>query len=1098
MRHFTRFILVSCLLILSSQLSWAEFRNFSILVDNSENSLLTAAEKATQWTQYEFGVAVADDGTVTRVEKDAANSVATVSGKSHSEHGSANLMVVVPVEGKVKISVATCTYSTGDITVTDANGKAVASATPEATCWKNDHSKFTVLNYKGGATTLTISGMSYCAMVSVEKVEAATVAEKSVYKTNFQNWETMKSSTTEAQVTKATTDGQNLVFSLMETEVKPDGTHVKFTAECITPGYLMAAKTATPYIKTSVLKSVTKVKFVHAATGSKRGWGLKVKGDGDADWVTVSDAVADPASGTPVSVDVNRTNVQLWFYNLTASQNAYMTELEILGNVEVAPRTFKDFTVDFRTDPYTVVAPETGLPEGVSISSGVFHDAQHGYSNVTMTVPVDGPVKFNIGACQYSNKATVSIDGGAAIEIPTNGAGCDSRFGEYAHGVTYTYNVEKAATLTFNLGSYCPFFTAEACDFIPSVTVTYFDTTGKKIGEEVVDGSSELKYKYSVADVTVPEGQAFRGWFAGKSNTSQKVAEGKELTEDLKLYAHATPIEVAAVGTHYDYDLTKNYWYVEDHELISIDGSYYNNHGWTLNSFTVDVTGRCYVNVKNCFFSSEQIATVTDANGNKVAEFQGKAESDGAVASFQYEGEPTKLTVTYPSTAYVHGVEIYNVENFVQKDEATGYYIISSGDASSLMLVLKSAKEGDKIFLPNGTYDFGEVALTSISANNLSLIGESMDGTIIRNAPDKSTEGIGTTATLLNTSKGLYIQDLTIQNALDYYAAGSAGRAVCLQDKGQNTICKNVKMLSYQDTYYSNRDSNFYWEDSEIHGTVDYLCGDGNVVYNRVKLVNESRKKDYRNGECTICAPYNTATTADRYNWGYVFLDCTVETLSETFNFARAWGGEPKATYINTKVLEPSRLIPTRFTIDGMNVAAADFNEYNTTDAEGNVISPASNVLTFTHKTGNKTFETILTADEASEFTVANIFGSWAPDVTCAQQTTTAAISDDKHTLTWEGAGTATAYLVSINGEAPVITQDTSLTINGEIKSAKVRVANARGGFGPAALAGDATSIEAINAETTREGKLYNLAGMQVSDDYKGIVIRNGVKIIKR
>ena len=146
MRHFTRFILVSCLLILSSQLSWAEFRNFSILVDNSENSLLTAAEKATQWTQYEFGVAVAYDGTVTRVEKDAANSVATVSGKSHSEHGSANLKVVVPVEGKVKISVATCTYSTGDITVTDANGKAVASATPEATCWKNDHSKFTVLN----------------------------------------------------------------------------------------------------------------------------------------------------------------------------------------------------------------------------------------------------------------------------------------------------------------------------------------------------------------------------------------------------------------------------------------------------------------------------------------------------------------------------------------------------------------------------------------------------------------------------------------------------------------------------------------------------------------------------------------------------------------------------------------------------------------------------------------------------------------------------------------------------------------------------------------------------------------------------------------
>ena len=98
MKHFTKFFLLTCFLMLTTQLSWAEFRNFSVLVDNSENSLLTAAEKETQWTPYSFGIAVADDGTVTRVEEGAANSVATVSGKSHSEHSSANLTVVVPVE----------------------------------------------------------------------------------------------------------------------------------------------------------------------------------------------------------------------------------------------------------------------------------------------------------------------------------------------------------------------------------------------------------------------------------------------------------------------------------------------------------------------------------------------------------------------------------------------------------------------------------------------------------------------------------------------------------------------------------------------------------------------------------------------------------------------------------------------------------------------------------------------------------------------------------------------------------------------------------------------------------------------------------------
>ena len=104
MKHFTKVFLVSCLMMLCSQLSWAEFRNFSILVDNSANSMLTDTEKAKQGTAFTFGVAVADDGTVTRVEKDAANSVATVSGKSHNDHGSTSLKVVVPVEGKVKIS----------------------------------------------------------------------------------------------------------------------------------------------------------------------------------------------------------------------------------------------------------------------------------------------------------------------------------------------------------------------------------------------------------------------------------------------------------------------------------------------------------------------------------------------------------------------------------------------------------------------------------------------------------------------------------------------------------------------------------------------------------------------------------------------------------------------------------------------------------------------------------------------------------------------------------------------------------------------------------------------------------------------------------
>lgn len=84
-----------------------------------------------------------------------------------------------------------------------------------------------------------------------------------------------------------------------------------------------------------------------------------------------------------------------------------------------------------------------------------------------------------------------------------------------------------------------------------------------------------------------------------------------------------------------------------------------------------------------------------------------------------------------------------------------------------------------------------------------------MKASLSRTLPVWLLKRIGTTATFLNHSTNLYLH-MTIQNALDYYGtianAQAGGRAVVLQDKGNNTICKNVEMISYQDTYYSNNE----------------------------------------------------------------------------------------------------------------------------------------------------------------------------------------------------------------------------------------------------------------------------------------------------
>lgn len=182
MRRFFQFFLVTCLMTLCSQMSWADFKNFSVQVNNQAGTLLTAAEQ-TQGTQFSFGVAVASDGTTSRVEETDASSVATISGKYHSDHGATGLKVVVPVDGNVKITVGQCTFSGSDIKVTDVSGQVVVSKTPGKNCWKNSHDNITEFYYTGGATTLTITGMGYCPYVAVEK-STATIQKFDVTFTN--------------------------------------------------------------------------------------------------------------------------------------------------------------------------------------------------------------------------------------------------------------------------------------------------------------------------------------------------------------------------------------------------------------------------------------------------------------------------------------------------------------------------------------------------------------------------------------------------------------------------------------------------------------------------------------------------------------------------------------------------------------------------------------------------------------------------------------------------------------------------------------------------------------------------------------------------
>ena len=320
---------------------------------------------------------------------------------------------------------------------------------------------------------------------------------------------------------------------------------------------------------------------------------------------------------------------------------------------------------------------------------------------------------------------------------------------------------------------------------------------------------------------------------------------------------------------------------------------------------------------------------------------------------------------------------------------------VEKGNAKSLLEAMEEANKmnADKnakqlfILIPDGFYDLGDKVLTRITGHNIALIGQSTEGTIIQNKPDIKNEGISKTAVFLNRGTNLYLQDITLKNALDYYGSGFAGRAVTLQDKGTRTICNRVRMLSYQDTYYSdNNQGLFYFQNSEIHGTVDFICGDGDVWFECCKIVTEKRSKD-GSGRCVIAAPKTSKTP-----WGYVFNHCTIENLVSDFEYARGWNSTPRCTWLHTTLLTPEKLSSTRFDFHGMNTVQSDFKEYRTTDAKGRDITPKANVLTFTmtkkKQEGDKeivtehsyTDETILTEQQATTYTIGNVFGDWHPD----------------------------------------------------------------------------------------------------------------------
>lgn len=276
--------------------------------------------------------------------------------------------------------------------------------------------------------------------------------------------------------------------------------------------------------------------------------------------------------------------------------------------------------------------------------------------------------------------------------------------------------------------------------------------------------------------------------------------------------------------------------------------------------------------------------------------------------------------------------------------------------------------------------------MTKITKSNISLIGQSKEGVKIWNHP--VVEGISYTATIqLNKTNDFYAQDLTLENQFNYWGAyggsSGAGRAVAFWDQGNRSVLKNVALKSYQDTYYSNNtspDYRGYFENCDLWGVVDWICGNGDIWFEKCNLIVRDRTGN------NIAAP----NTEVGQVWGYVFNNCTIrpETDKPTqfkgndWTLARPWNNSPACTFLNTKMYTQPRTYGWNNMTKGLVVR---FHEYNSVDESDTPIPLGTRSLAACSPAPGSD-DCILT--NTSDYNIRNVMGgtdAFEPQELCKQ-----------------------------------------------------------------------------------------------------------------
>ena len=320
-----------------------------------------------------------------------------------------------------------------------------------------------------------------------------------------------------------------------------------------------------------------------------------------------------------------------------------------------------------------------------------------------------------------------------------------------------------------------------------------------------------------------------------------------------------------------------------------------------------------------------------------------------------------------------------------------------------------------------------------LSSDNISIIGQSQDSTIIYSDPRVCGLYRSPIFSISNNVKGTYMQDFTLENRFcnsmgnqpDAYLAGSedgkkdnAGGAPSIMDNGYHTVAKYVTLKAHDGTYVSSpvegQQTDNYYEDCQLWGMHYALLKAGQTWWQNPKVV--LRYNSRRPARLSCIEHFSTQP------WGYILKDgvFTAENAAARSKNEKAFclgtyvRYSPVQTLLNMKFDVASAAVGYDVRIQGGD-AVIRFHEYGSVSAAG-VPVDLSTRSTSIFSPGAGSDDYVLTATQAAEYTIENMFGSgeaYDPRVHTAQVDLDGVVlSQTDEGITWNGNSQAICYFI--------------------------------------------------------------------------------------